>query len=68
MGRHYWECENCHHEVDFIQPELPGNERDSEQNQSRECRWCGGDMYFDEYEAIPVTKLITPPELRESNE
>ena len=47
---HVWECEDCGRLVRFRQPELPGDDAKSEQNEEKKCLVCGGQMYFDEVE------------------
>ncbi len=45
---HQWECDECGEEVLFHQPELPQDNPHSEQNESKQCPLCEGDMFFDE--------------------
>ncbi len=58
--KHEWECEACGRFVMFRQPELPSDHPQSEQQESKVCAMCGGDMYFDEVPEAIVTKLETP--------
>ena len=44
--RHYWLCDWCGAREYFRQPELPGDDPDSEMNEDRDCPACGESMYF----------------------
>lgn len=56
--KHQWICDDCGYDVEFRQPELPGDDRRSEQNEDRLCPRCGEEMYFDEIPEAGI--LITP--------
>ena len=61
MIEHFWECSDCARTVDFRQPELPHEDPNSEMNEDGpKCKFCGADMYFDEYPEVPNVKLVTP--------
>lgn len=46
--RHEWECEDCEEIIAFQHPEKPQEDPDSEQNESKKCPDCGGNMWFQE--------------------
>lgn len=61
-GKHFWECEECNRTVAFRDPELPQEAYSSEQNESKKCAYCGGEMYFEEEDfAIPPHGSLKKP-------
>lgn len=42
-----WKCDSCGEKVLFRQPELPQEDYNSEENESRSCPVCNDSMYFD---------------------
>lgn len=45
-GTHTWYCD-CGHEIKFQQPELPQEDHNSEQNESKDCPECHDEMWFE---------------------
>jgi hypothetical protein len=59
--KHEWTCDECGEVIPFRSPELPQDDYDSEQNESKNCPECGDDMYFSKVEELAPRPYIPMP-------